>query len=100
MEVGDSVNQVLEALRNSCLHFSAQETPYSLFITVRKKFTTNKNDPSPQKLNTKNKEEENCDLRKQFQKLENCLESLRNDLEKEIDDHADTTNERKNLMES
>ena len=42
MDLEASLNQVLQVLRNSGLHFSAQETPYSLYISIRKKFKQNR----------------------------------------------------------
>ena len=36
MDMEYNLNQVLQVLRHSDLHFSAHETPYSLYISIRK----------------------------------------------------------------
>ena len=46
MDLDANLNQVLQVLRNSGLHFSAQETPYSLYITIRKRFKPNREAPT------------------------------------------------------
>ena len=37
MEIERSLNYIIHALRNSNLHFSAQETPHSFYLSIRKK---------------------------------------------------------------
>ena len=37
MEIERSLNYILHTLRNSNLHLSAQETPHSLYLSIRKK---------------------------------------------------------------
>jgi hypothetical protein len=48
----DQARDLMKFLQNSNLHFTAQVTPFSLYITVRKKFRNNSNlviqDQSPQ----------------------------------------------------
>ena len=35
----DSCNMILSSIRNSNLHFMVQESPYSVYVTLRKKFS-------------------------------------------------------------
>ena len=43
--IHDSCSKILNSIRNSTLNYSCQETPYSMYITVRKSW--NKNIQSP-----------------------------------------------------
>ena len=100
MDVEYSLNQVLQVLRKSGLHFSAQETPYSQFISIRKKFRQDIEITSYFAPHlSSNTEEKICDLKKQCEKLENVLEGVRSDLQQEIDDHEKTVKEKAKLID-
>ena len=53
-----SCNMILNSVRNSCLNFSIQETPFSLYLTVRKSLARNKSlqddESNEQTLDVKN----------------------------------------------
>ena len=53
-----SCNMILNSVRNSCLNFSIQETPFSLYLTVRKSMARNKSlqddESNEQTLDVKN----------------------------------------------
>ena len=102
MSIEDSLNGLANALRNSNLHYSAQETPYSLYIIVRKKLILNqirnpKIPPCSLSL-VKDLQESNDALKHKVNMLENELETLKSDYEAEISDHADTMKTKNVLM--
>ena len=88
-----NLNQVLQVLRHSDLHFSAQETPYSMYISIRKKMRKHEANPPPLSYGP----EEICDLKRQCKSLENALEAVKNELSQEIDAHEETMEEKNNL---
>ena len=91
MAVENSLNQVLQVVRKSCLHFSAQETPHSLYISLRKKLIGNKEiSPYFTPTSSPNYEKKIDDLSKQCKTLENALEGVKRELEQEISDHEET----------
>ena len=46
LEPQDVCDQVLQVVRSSQLNFCSQETPYSVFLTLRKSFTKNFKHPT------------------------------------------------------
>ena len=86
MNVEQSLNQILHSIRLSNLHFSSQETPHSLYLSIRKK-TLNQNSsflpPAPPSSNCKERDtfKDKCEM------LENKIESIRKEFESEISEH-------------
>ena len=79
-----SCHQVLDSVRSSNLHFSCRETPYSLYITVRKNPVSVHHEPAPQLNNNQNKAVlfENSELRKEIEKVKANTE--KNAVDKEL----------------
>ena len=99
MEIEYSLNQILKSLRQSNLHFSAQETPYSLYLTIRKKeIELQKQINLPVSSRDENHEIENKSLKEKCDNLENFIEALKKDLECEIDEHEAVVRERNELI--
>ena len=85
-------NSILQNIRSSGLHFSSQETPWSIYVTLRKAFVTPR---SYQISSVENCARENLEtepelnlLKVEFEKLagnhkelENAFENLKNDFE-------------------
>ena len=95
MTLEASLNQVLQVSRNSGLHFSAQETPYSLYISIRKKFKEDREAPAQfVPISSSNQDEKITDLTKECKLLGNALEQAKNELIQEIDEHAKTVKEK------
>ena len=95
MDIEASLNQVLQVVRNSNLHFSVQETPYSLYISIRKKFKQNKEAPSQfVPIPISKQEEKIADLTKECELLENAMERAKNELIQEVDEHERTVKEK------
>ena len=46
ISVQNSCDFIINSVRNSSLNFSSQETPYSLYLTIRKSFAESKAFPS------------------------------------------------------
>ena len=80
-----SCEQVLSLLRKTGLNFVSQETPYSVYLTIRKKFAKDFQNP------TLYCNEENSE--KKIYKLENENVCLRNDLEKNVHEFEKVKNE-------
>ena len=81
MDLEASLNQILQVIRNSNLHFSVQETPYSLYISIRKKFKQNKEAPSQfVPIPISKQEEKIADLTKECELLENAMERAKMNL--------------------
>ena len=100
MDLEASLNQVLQVLRNSGLHFSAQETPHSLYISIRKKFKQNREASSQFVPIPSSKNDEKIrDLTKECKLLENSLERAKHELIQEIDDHKRTVKEKVEVRE-
>ena len=54
LDLETSCNLIVKSVRNSCLNFSMQETPFSLYLTIRKTFAKNTHEaPTLQPLATK-----------------------------------------------
>ena len=99
MNLESSLNQVLQVLRNSGLHYSAQETPYSLYISIRKKIRQNTETSSHVvPIQSSNPDEKNYDLTKECKVLENAFESAKHELDQEIDEHRRTMKENGELV--
>ena len=70
----ESCENVLLALKSSNLNFLIQESPYSVYITVRKRFL--KNSPQPKKvLNSASHDATNCALELEISELKKELEA-------------------------
>ena len=95
MEVENSLHQVLQVLRTSGLHFSAQETPHSSYISIRKKFREDNKWVSNSVPH--NHQKNYLDLTKQCQNLEKVCDAIRKELEQEISDHDKTVKELKKV---
>ena len=79
----------METIRNSNLNFSLQETPFSIYVTIRKSFSTGKNLPiQDQNSNriTSSEETVNC-LKRRCENLEGACQKLQSDLEEEINEN-------------
>ena len=74
MILEESLNQVLQVIRNSNLHFSVHETPYSLYISIRKKFDLKREASQFVPIPSSKQEERIADLTKKCGFLENALE--------------------------
>ena len=99
MDVDYSLTQVLKVLRRSGLHFTAQDTPYSLFISIRKKSIQDKElSTNVAHIRGSKTEEKICDLKKQCAQLEKALDGVKNELQQEIDDHETTVMEKAKLV--
>ena len=89
MDIETNLNQILQVLRNSGLHFSSQETPYSLYITIRKKFKQNREAPAHcVPILSSNHGDKECKL------FENSLERAKSEFNQEISEHEKTVKEK------
>ena len=78
----DSCDKILHVIKYSNLNFAIHETPYSVYLTIRKKFIKE----APMKvLNPDSIEQE-------FSRLKNAISSLTGDLQEEIDNHTESQN--------
>ena len=98
MDVEHSLNHILHSLRQSNLNFSAQETPYSLYLTVRKKKIDFQKQRDFRSSKSENYHEQNLYLKEKCGSLEKALEALKNDLESEISNNEDVIRERDELV--
>ena len=78
----DSCDRILHAIKYSNLTFSLQETPYSVYLTIRKKFLKE----APLKVSNQDK------LEHEILRLKDVNNLLQNDLAEEIDNHSDSQN--------
>ena len=78
----DSSDRILDVIKSSNLHFNIQETPHSVYITIRKKFVRE----SPVKMSN------HVIVAQKLASLEEANSNLRNDLEEEIDSHRESRN--------
>ena len=75
MDLDTNLNHVLQVLRNPGLHFPSQETPYSLDISIRKRFKPNRTDLTQFVLILSSNHDDNiCDLTKQCKLFEDVVE--------------------------
>ena len=90
LNLENSCDQIVKSVRNSCLNFSIQETPYSLYLTIRKSFTKapqdSSNDLKNESENIINQEIETLKARlseaeKRNQRLQSEHEEVVNDSE-------------------
>ena len=95
--IQNSCFSVLDTIRSSNLNYSIQETPYSIFLTLRKSLIKSPNLPVPGVRSStqqlvqdttlvSNLQEENLSLKRRCQFLENSNEVLKNNLEEAIID--------------
>ena len=70
----DSSVRILDVIKSSNIHFNIQETPHSVYITIRKKFVRE----SPVKMSNHVSVEQN------LASLEEANSNLRNDLEEKL----------------
>jgi hypothetical protein len=98
MAIENSLNSILHALRFSNLHFVTQETPHSLYFTVRKKHVLNLNDLQQSNFCSVSDLERNNDcLEIKIKVFENELDTLKLEYESEISDHEATVKVRNEL---
>ena len=105
MDATQSCELIRQNLVRSGLHFFVNESPFSLWITIRKKFisgaatdTTIKNHDTI-KHETKVHDDENRhkDLADDYAKLSKAYEALKIDFETEIGEHRDSIDENRKL---
>ena len=102
-----SCNDVRQSLVNSRLHYFINESPHSIWITIRKKLI-----PNPDNLNNdledptnavpvKDEEfqDNNKNLEGRNRELEAAFDNIRNELESEIGDHKVTKDANERLNE-
>ena len=107
----ESCNIILQNLRSSNLNFSAQETPFSIFVTIRKSFTKNGSvglncfqspvDQLTSNLDTshaKALKSENQSLKVKINEINQACATLADDLEEEV--LVETSLRLKNLQHS
>ena len=78
-EARETCSKVLETLKKSQLNFFLQETPYSAFITIRKKFCKGLNNPP--KIDAEIPEEKREDYKNEVILLKNLLKKRELELE-------------------
>ena len=87
ISVKDSYSFIVDTVRSSSLNFSIQETPYSLYFTIRKSFVQRPVSSSQMISKYMPETQVNCDmeqLKKKLKVLEDKNNMLRNDYEEEI----------------
>ena len=104
METVKSCNDVRQSLVNSGLHYFVNESPHSIWITIRKKYLSIPpgNFLQSRSHNVVQVKEEDSDaelkgLEEKHKLLEAAYENLRFELENEIDDHQETKVENEKL---
>ena len=75
----DSSDKILDVVKSSNLHFNIQETPHSVYITIRKKFVQEPPVTVPNQI-----------YDQQLASLENAYSNLKDNLEEEIDNHTES----------
>ena len=99
-KLNSSCDSILQRIRSSGLHFSCQETPWSIYVTLRKSFIqSNKNQTSlssptavanlstMSEFNRLKSELEN--LKYSYKELEKAFENVKNHLEETVQDCND-----------
>ena len=105
LSVKNSVNHILNSVRESSLNFSTQETPYSLYISIRKSFSKpseiskadiedNTGADTHEETIIKN---ESDDLKNELKSLQSDNFVLKNDFEEAIDECAEHLKTNKDL---
>ena len=100
-----SCDVIRKSLVKSGLHFFVNESPYSLWITVRKKFMDNQNlidektNGAPVREEKKMAEIENemKDLKEKYKRISEAFEAVTADFEQEISDHRVIIEENKRI---
>ena len=102
----DSCQVIINSIRSSCLNFSFQETPYSMYITVRKsflQFPKSEAKVSPEVLFSPTirvvPEHHQDSLQVKITKLETAHQRLRQNFEDSVLELEAATNDNKNLEE-
>ena len=83
ISVKDSYSFIVDTVRSSSLNFSIQETPYSLYFTIRKSFVQRPVSSAQMILNSMRETQVNCDV-EALKVLEDSNNILRNDYEEAI----------------
>ena len=78
----ETCDEIVNSVKSSNLHFILQETPHSVYITIRKKFVN--------EAFAKNDEENNS--KQTYISLKSAYENLKNEFDKEIEDHKEAKN--------
>jgi exonuclease VII small subunit len=92
--VKNSCDNVLTSVRDSSLNFSLQETPFSIYITIRKSFlrcrsdSLDKNPSNYKEEQTSGKSQELEDLITKLKSEEKSNLALKNNYEEAIEDSA------------
>ena len=76
MTAHETCDKLVNAVKSSNLHFVLQETPHSVYITIRKKFVIKIND--------------DIIINNDFDRLETKFDNLKQDYEKKIASHEET----------
>ena len=108
----ESANQIRQSLFQSNLHFFINESPHSMWITIRKRFRNNHFNPH-EKGSTDEASEHAIDaehlvkqviteddykkLKEKYAQLENDFESLKSDFDCEVSEHEAVIKERNKL---
>ena len=102
MDIEKPLTLILQALRHSNLHFSAQETPHSLYLSIRKKFLNQHRADSdaPKPSTSSSNPVTNRDLEDKCDKLEKAIKALTSDYDNEISDHEKAVKKRDELARS
>jgi hypothetical protein len=75
-------DEILKVIKSSNLHFNIQETPHSVYITIRKKFVREPSMKVPNQVFAD----------KKFVNLEKAYDNLKYDFNEEIDNHRESQN--------
>jgi hypothetical protein len=95
-KIKNSCQPIWNSINNSSLNFPYQETPYSLYITVRKSLVKEVLiSTKPSENLSRSDEHESCDRRKM---LESLNERLKSNLEEEINEKLKKTSIIENLQ--
>ena len=76
ISVKNSCDFIINSVRNSALNFSSQETPYSLYLTIRKSFVKSTIFPSEQKFSDIRETSVSCAVEQLKCKLKDAEEIL------------------------
>ena len=105
LNIENKCNQILQSLKSSCLNYSAQVTPFSIYVTIRKSLVKQTiNHPYEE---TNDVVEEKMDhirelqvLKSRCKFLESSNEDLKASLEQEINEHEKKISEIERLEKS
>jgi uncharacterized protein YhfF len=95
-----SCNDVRQCLVKSGLHYYINESPHSIWITIRKKFLNDRHSLSIS-APSENRElnEDYSNLLEKYKQLEAAYDNLKNEFESEVGDHKETMDVKERLTE-